>query len=185
MKSNRCYRVFDGLRAVLIVGTLSVIILLAVVQIILRYFTSAELKPFPWGDEVIRLSSIWVSFLAASLGVRSASHLSVDYFVQKYVPPRALRAVRFAATVFVLLVLAVLVWYGVSRTVANIPTSMQNLPISMAWFYAAIPVGSLFLFIEYFLILRHGAHPYGAAAAQQPEAGPAGGAGQATKEGEG
>ncbi len=157
---KKCYRVYNGVRAAAIVTLLLSIILLCVVQIILRYFTSAAIKPFAWGDEIVRLSSIWVSFLAASLGVRESSHLSVDFFMQKFVPKKALNIVKRVATAFVLVILALLVWYGISRTIANIPTMLQNVPISMAWFYAAIPVGSLCLFIDYLLILIYGRHPF-------------------------
>lgn len=158
---RKCYRIYNGIRAGAIVSLLTGIILLAVLQVVLRYFTSADIKPYPWGDEVMRLSSIWVSFLAASIGVRESSHLSVDYFVRKLVPARALRWMRVFASLLVLTVLVALIWYGISRTRANIPTMMQNLPVSMAWFYAAIPVGSLCLFLDYLLILVYGEHPYG------------------------
>lgn len=157
---RKCYRVYNGLRAGAIIGLLAGIIALAVLQVILRYFTSSAIKPYPWGDEVMRLSSIWVSFLAASIGVRESSHLSVDYFMQKYVPEKALRIMRGLASLLVLAVLLALIWYGISRTRANLPTMMQNLPVSMAWFYAAIPVGSAFLFFDYLLILIYGSHPY-------------------------
>ncbi len=158
---KKCYRVYNGARAVAIVTLLSSIILLCVVQIILRYFTSASIKPFAWGDEIVRLSSIWVSFLAASVGVRESSHLSVDYFMGKLVPKRALNIVKRVATVFVLVMLGLLVRYGISRTIANVPTMLQNLPISLAWFYAAIPTGSLLLFFDYLLIAIYGRHPFG------------------------
>lgn len=154
------YRAYNAIRATAIVTLLSAIILLCVVQIILRYFTSAALKPFAWGDEVVRLSSIWVSFLAASIGVRDSSHLSVDFFIEKLISKAALATVKRIATGLVLVALALLVWYGISRTIANVPTMMQNLPISMAWFYAAIPVGSLFLLLDYVLIAIYGKHPF-------------------------
>lgn len=170
---KKCYRIYNATRATAIVSLLSAIILLCVVQIILRYFTSAELKPFAWGDEVVRLSSIWVSFLAASVGVRDSSHLSVEFFIEKYVPKRALLPVKRIATALVLVALALLVWYGISRTRANVPTMMQNLPISMAWFYAAIPVGSFCLFVDYLLIAIYGSHPFASASAAQETEKPA------------
>lgn len=157
---KKVYRAYNGARAAAIVVLLTAIIVLCVVQIVLRYFTSATLKPFAWGDEVVRLSSIWVSFLAASIGVRDSSHLSVEFFIQKYIPGKAMHIVKRVATGFVLVVLALLVYYGISRTIANVPTMLQNLPISMAWFYLAIPVGSFCLLLDYMLILIYGQHPF-------------------------
>lgn len=167
---KKVYRVYNSVRATAIVSLLSGIILLAVLQVILRYFTSSALKPYPWGDEMMRLTSIWVSFLAASVGVRESSHLSVDFFVEKYLPPKALRILRGIANALVIVLLGLLVWYGISRTRANIPTMLQNIPISMAWFYAAIPVGSLFLMFEYILILIYGKHPFARKAEAEDQA---------------
>ena len=181
---KKFYRVYSGTRAAAIVTLLSAIILLCVVQVILRYFTSSSIKPFAWGDEIVRLSSIWVSFLAASVGVRESSHLSVDFFMEKFVPARALKIIRRIATIFVLVILGLLVWYGISRTIANVPTMLQNLPISMAWFYAAIPVGSLCLFIDYLLIVIYGKHPFGHRAQESVEAVPVDGGAELLKESE-
>ena len=109
---------------------------------------------------MVRLSSIWVSFLAASVGVRESAHLNVEFFVEKLVPKKALPLARRITTVVTMATLAVIVWFGISRTIANIPTMLQNLPISMGLFYAAIPVGGLCLLFDYSLILIHGKHPY-------------------------
>ncbi len=166
---KQCYRIYNRTRAVAIVTLLSAIILLCVVQVVLRYFTSSSFKPFSWGDEIVRLSSIWVSFLAASLGVRDASHLSVDFFLEKFLPIKALSVVRRIATLLVLIVLALMIWYGISRTLANVPTMLQNLPISMAWFYAAIPVGCACLFFDYLLIALYGKHPFSQAGQSSKE----------------
>ena len=160
MVLKKLYTIYDRMRAVTIISLLSGVVLLCIVQIVLRYFTSSALKPFAWGDEIVRLSSIWVFFLGASIGVRDSSHLSVTFFLEKYVPPKALRVVQKAAMAIVLVVLTLLVVYGVKRTVSNIPTMLQNVPMSMAWFYAAIPVGSLFLWFDYFLIILYGKHPF-------------------------
>ena len=157
---KKCYKVLDNIRATAVVTLLGGIILLCIIQIILRYFTSASIKPFAWGDEVVRLTSIWTTFLAASIGVKESSHLSVDFFIEKFVPKHAIALVKRIAIIFVICVLGTLVWYGILRTKANIPAMMQNLPVSMAWFYAAIPVGCFFLLIDYTLIAIYGEHPF-------------------------
>lgn len=143
------YIVLDRLRAALIVGISGSVVILCLVQVFMRYFTGANIRPFAWGDEIIRLSSIWVVFLAASLGVRSGAHLSVNFFVKKYFSEKMVIALKRFADVIVLVALASLVWFGTIRTLDNIESSLQNVPISMAWFYASIPVGCAYLFIEY------------------------------------
>jgi TRAP-type C4-dicarboxylate transport system permease small subunit len=157
---KKIYSVISAIRAGVIIVALSWMILLCLIQIILRYFTPASLRPFAWGDEIIRLTSIWVSFLAASLGVREGSHLNVEYFINKFLPPRGIVIIKKAALGIVLVCMAMLVWYGMAQTKSNSQSMLQNVSISIAWFYAAIPVGCAYILFDYVLILIFGKHPF-------------------------
>lgn len=140
----------DKARSWAIILLLSSVIILSLVQIVLRYFTSASLRPFAWGDEVIRLTAIWVAFLAASVGVKNESHLSVEFFLNKFLNPRQLVIAKKAATAIVILALAAVAKEGVTYTLNSRNAMLQNLPqVSIAWFYASIPVGCILLIIEY------------------------------------
>jgi TRAP-type C4-dicarboxylate transport system permease small subunit len=157
---KKIYSVFNTIRSAAICALLGWMVILCFIQVVLRYFTSASLRPFAWGDEIIRLTSIWVAFLAASIGVREGSHLSVDYFVNKLLGSRGKLILRKTTLVIVLISMLILVWYGIAQAVANLGSSLQNLPISMAWFYAAVPVGCAYVFGDYLLILIYGYHPF-------------------------
>lgn len=154
------YSIVSGARAFAITVIFAFIIVLCLVQIFLRYFTTDTLTPYAWGDEIIRLSSVWVVFLAASLGVRESSHLSVDFFIDKLFSHKSLGLVKRIATVIVLAVLAAIIYYGIEQTKLNFDSSLENLAMSRAWFYAAIPVGCAYLFLDYALILAFGMHPF-------------------------
>ena len=156
---KRIYSVINAIRAAGIVISLGWMVVLCLIQVILRYFTPADLRPFPWGDEIIRLTSIWVAFLAASLGVREGSHLNVEYFI-KFLPPMGVTILKKIAMGIVLVCMVVLVWYGTAQTKSNAQSMLQNVRISIAWFYAAIPIGCVFLFFDYLLILIYGKHPF-------------------------
>jgi TRAP-type C4-dicarboxylate transport system permease small subunit len=157
---KKIYNVLDRIRMVAIVSVLAFLILLCTVQIIFRYFTGLGMKPFAWGDEVMRLAAMWPAFLAASLGAKEGAHISVTHFIKKYLPEKLMKIVLKIANVIVVLTLCYLVYFGTDRTVANFPTSLQNLDMSMAWFYAAVPVGCLYLLIDYMLIFIFGRHPF-------------------------
>ena len=147
---KKLYNMVDKARSWAIILLLSSVIILSLVQIVLRYFTSASLRPFAWGDEVIRLTAIWVAFLAASVGVKNESHLSVEFFLNKFLNPRQLVIAKKAATAIVILALAAVAKEGVTYTLNSHNAMLQNLPqVSIAWFYASIPVGCILLIIEY------------------------------------
>lgn len=94
---KKIYWILDKIRSMVIIGMLGYIVILSFVQIVLRYFTSADLKPFAWGDEIIRLMAVWVAFLAASVGVKQESHLSVQFFLDRFLTPAQLRIVKKCA----------------------------------------------------------------------------------------
>ncbi|MCI8453423.1 MAG: TRAP transporter small permease subunit [Lachnospiraceae bacterium] len=150
----KLYNLLDKIRTCAIIVLLSGIICLSLLQIVLRYFTSADLKPFAWGDEVVRLTAIWVAFLAASAGVKNNSHLSVEFFLNKLLKPAQVTLAQKAATVIVIIALAAVTREGVLYTMNSTRTMLQNLPdLSIAWFYASIPVGCALLIMEYLKVL--------------------------------
>jgi TRAP-type C4-dicarboxylate transport system permease small subunit len=151
---RKIYNFLDKARSWAIILLLSGIVILSLVQIVLRYFTSASLRPFAWGDEVVRLTAIWVAFLAASVGVKKESHLSVEFFLNKFLNPSQLIIAKKAATVVVILALTAVAKEGITYTLNSRGAMLQNLPnISIAWFYASIPVGCTLLIMEYLVKL--------------------------------
>lgn len=158
---KKAYGVLNAIRLFSIVALLASIIALSTVQIILRYLTGPGIRPFSWADELIRMGIIWVAFLAASLGVKESAHLSVSFFVKRFFPKKAGVILGKIATLIVLAVLAVIVYYSIQQVIFTKASTLQNLPsVSMAWFYSAIPTGCSLLFIDYLLILFFGEHPF-------------------------
>ncbi|HLW22487.1 MAG TPA: TRAP transporter small permease [Sphaerochaetaceae bacterium] len=157
---RKIYKLFHAIRVTGIIAVLTVIITLGTVQIVLRYFSPAQLRPFPWGDEIMRLLNIWMVFLAASLGAKENTHLSMDFLIKKLFKPERVELVKRGATVIVIVALGLIIYHGTLRTIANTRAMLQNISISISWFYAAIPVGCAYLLFDYLLILIYGEHPF-------------------------
>lgn len=147
--AKKFYTWVDRIRSVILVSFSAFTIILCFVQIIFRYFTFLSLRPFAWGDEVLRLSAIWVIFLGMSIGVRENAHFTVDLFLNKIKSPKTRHIVDRLIDAIVVLVLAILTYQGFNYSMTNIASTLQNINISMAWFYVAIPVGCIFSLIEY------------------------------------
>ncbi|HCO49703.1 MAG TPA: hypothetical protein DIT55_09915 [Spirochaetaceae bacterium] len=147
--ARKFYLLFDRVRTIMMVSVSAFTIVLCFIQIILRYFTFLSMRPFAWGDEVLRLSAIWVIFLGLSIGVREGAHFTVDLFLNKIKSEKARRAVDLSIDILVMAILTLLTYKGAVYTITNTMSSLQNIQISMAWFYASIPVGCLFGIIEY------------------------------------
>ncbi|MFZ3109889.1 MAG: TRAP transporter small permease subunit [Rectinemataceae bacterium] len=147
--ARKFYLLFDRVRTIMMVSVSAFTIVLCFIQIILRYFTFLSMRPFAWGDEVLRLSAIWVIFLGLSIGVREGAHFTVDLFLNKIKSEKARRAVDLSIDILVMAILTLLTYKGAVYTITNTMSSLQNIQISMAWFYASVPVGCLFGIIEY------------------------------------
>ncbi|PKL06454.1 MAG: hypothetical protein CVV53_04225 [Spirochaetae bacterium HGW-Spirochaetae-9] len=154
--ARKFYLLFNRTRATMMVSVSAFTIILCFIQIILRYFTFLSTRPFAWGDEVLRLSAIWVIFLGLSIGVREGAHFTVDLFLNKIRSQKTRRVVDTAIDLLVMGILALLTYKGFAYTITNTMSSLQNIQISMAWFYASVPVGCLFGIVEYLYKISYG-----------------------------
>ncbi|MFA6774147.1 MAG: TRAP transporter small permease subunit [Sphaerochaeta sp.] len=143
------YTWVNKIRATLMISITAFTVVLCLLQVALRYFTFISFRPFAWGDEIVRLCSIWVIFLGVSLGIRENSHFAVDLFLNKIRSTRIRSLVERALDVSAIGVFIIIAYQGFLYTSTNTTSLLQNIHISMAWFYAAIPVGSLLCLFEY------------------------------------
>jgi len=155
---RRFYKILDTARNAGIALSFGFIMCVGAAQIFLRHIPGMTV--WSWADEIMRYLNIWVIFLAASIGVKESAHLSMDFFTQKVLSPKAQAALKTATSVVNIAVLGLLIYFGFQRVQANWSAMIQTLPISVSWFYLAIPVGSILMAFDYALILIHGAHPY-------------------------
>lgn len=152
------YFIIDRTRTVVLIALFAFIIGVGAVQIFMRY--TPGINAMSWVDEIMRYVNIWVVLLASSVGVKYGNHLRMDYLLNKWTSGKGLKAVRFITEMAVIIALAILVYYGIMRTLDNRRTVIQSLPISIAWFYAAIPIGSALMLLEFLLIFINGRHPF-------------------------
>lgn len=167
-------RVLNFIRTAGLVVIMAAAIGICTTNIVLRYLIrgNATFRPFPWGDEIMRMCAIWIAFLAAGLGVKENSHISIQFMVEKFVPQKYSRIFSKVAQLIVLAVLVLLTVVGVMVTISMKDNYLQNLPVSNAWFYASIPVGCAYLFYDYLLVFIFGKHPFAKDAQSGEEASP-------------
>ncbi len=155
---KRVYLVINAVRNILIIAILSFIIVIGAVQIVMRY--TPGINALSWVDEIMRYLNIWLIFLAASVGVRESSHLNLEYFLHKLFSDHKINIIKKISQAGIILSLLIVIYYGVIRVIDNLNTVIQSLPLSISYFYAAIPVGGTIILLDYILILIHGEHPF-------------------------
>lgn len=109
-------------------------------QILSRYIMH---NPLGWSEEVTRYLFIYLTFLAASVGVRRHIHIGVDILSERLsgIPKKIL---NHTVNIILITFLLVLIYFGTVLTTENWAQKSPSLSLPIGMFYAAIPIGSLF-----------------------------------------
>lgn len=81
---ERVDAIIDRVEQTLVSILLSVMILIAFLQIVLRNLFATG---FTWGDPLVRNLVLWVGFIGAAIATREGKHISIDV-VSQWVPSR-------------------------------------------------------------------------------------------------
>ena len=114
---------------------------LALYQVVTRFVFGA---PSTWSEVITRSAMIWSVFLGVAVAFRHGAMISVDV-IQNALPPRLGLGIFLLANIGSLIFFAVLLWQGWLMTLRVVPQRLAALEISIAWVYAALPVGSAFI----------------------------------------
>ncbi|GHA94233.1 TRAP transporter small permease [Modicisalibacter luteus] len=109
-------------------------------QVLTRFVFDA---PSTWSEVMSRSAMIWCVFLGAAASFRGGYMMAVEV-IYKLVPVRALVWLELLVALCCLLVLGILVYFGTLMTIRVSAQMLSGMQISIAWVYAAIPVGAAF-----------------------------------------
>lgn len=118
---------------------LALVSLLGLWQVVSRFVLS---QPSTWTEEALRRLLIWCVMLAVVAAFRHGALVSVDLMLR--LSRGAFRqVVRHVITWTSLSFLAVIAWFGADLAWRVRFQSFAAMDLSMAWAYAALPVGAL------------------------------------------
>lgn len=143
----------EKLENVLLVFILSVMVLLAFLQVVLRNFFDQGIL---WGDILLRHLVLWVGFIGASLATREEKHINIDLFT-RFLSEKGKHVsgiVTGLFAVFVCYVLADAGWTFVQDEMMAETTIFNEIP---AWYFQLIiPFGFLLMAFRFLIIaLEH------------------------------
>lgn len=149
---NALNKAIDWIENITMVSLMFIATIVAIIQVVARYVFNNSLY---WSEELIIYSLISMSFLAGSMGVRYAAHISVEA-LYAFAGPRLTRALKYVAVILGLIFSATLVYYG-TRLFINTSNMGQLSPamqVPVAYIYLCIPISGSFMVCRYLLILR-------------------------------
>jgi TRAP-type C4-dicarboxylate transport system permease small subunit len=109
-------------------------------QVVARFATET---PSVWSEALVRTALIWMAFIGLAVAIRAGALVSID--IAHRLSRGAVRAALEGMTLAsILSMLGVMFWFGWSMAERVKFQEMAGLEVSMAWGYAAIPLGAAF-----------------------------------------
>lgn len=143
--------VFDN--ATNILAVLSAILIISVMLAISLAVATRYFLKLTWTGliELSAMSLLFVTFLGTTWVLRKEGHVTMDILVDR-LNPRGRSLLNMATSILCALMCLVLIWYGAQVTWTRYLEGswvFANLTIPDAYFLFIIPLGSLFLFIQF------------------------------------
>lgn len=136
----------------LVVVLVSVMVLLAFTQVVLRNYLSMGVL---WIDPFLRHVVLWVGFLGASLATQMEKHISID-LITRFVSARTTNLIRILTNLFSCLVAYILARAGWTFVEAEMESGTILLTVGTMdfpawWFQLIIPLGFGLISFRFFL----------------------------------
>lgn len=114
-----------------------------------RYYFNWQL---PWPETLARYLMIWAALLAVSCGIARRDHIGLTAFIS-LVPPAFRRIALITIDLLVLALFVYVTWFGVAFAQSGAPRQAMIFGVSLAPFYAAIPVSAALCSVQMILVL--------------------------------
>lgn len=105
---KKLYQVLLKTETGLLVGLLSMMIVVAVIQIVMRNFWGAGLL---WAESLLRITVLWLALLGAMVASRNDEHIAIDVLVNK-LPEKLRRFVMRLTRAITGGICLVIAWYS-------------------------------------------------------------------------
>lgn len=132
------YRTFTRWYARLLAWILTASIAILIVPVSMQIFsrTIPLIPAYIWTEEMARFLFVWSIMIGAMIGIREGTHFEVDVWPD--LGRRATAAVKFVASVFIMLFALIFLWWGweFTWTARNRISELAELPlwmIHLAW----------------------------------------------------
>lgn len=143
---KRFFLKFEENVAALFMGGLLFVLFL---QVFTRYVLN---DPLSWTEEAARYIYVYIVFLGASAAISDRSHVGIDYFA-KALPVGAQWIVSLLVNLAILVVLALLVYWGWRAAMRQWHMPLVVLEFAYTWVYIVIPISAVLMTIRTLVVM--------------------------------
>lgn len=145
---NRLGTVIEKSTGLVCVFLFGMMLLTALFGVFFRYVMKS---PFQWTEEICRYTLIWLGFTAINMGIWREEHIRLP-FLLKRLPGTLSKCLSVVIQLLTAVYLYILLTKGYSMAAHTMMTA-QSMPISMLWFYMAVPISALLSLAQVILLL--------------------------------
>ena len=127
----------------------SALFIIVVVAVIARYGFGQAVS---WTEEVPRYLLIWISFLAAAVGVLNRDHVGFDVLFNA-LPKPARRVLGVTLSALILMFGWIVFRYGITFVQDFGSDLMETIPYTNYWYYPAMPICGLLIMVFAFKLI--------------------------------
>ncbi|MFY9246073.1 MAG: TRAP transporter small permease [Roseicyclus sp.] len=136
------------------IAFLLIAVALAIFQVTTRF---AFGRPSTWSEVITRSAMIWSVFLGVAPAFREGTMIALE-FIQTTLPRKLGLGLYLLAMILTLVFFGILFWQGLLMTERVASQTLAALQISIAWVYAALPIGSVFIMVAVLGCMIRAAH---------------------------
>ena len=125
----------------LVFAFLVLILILSSAQMVSRFALDF---PLGWTEELGRVAQIWLVFIGAAVAARTSEHFVLEFFMER-MTFRGKHLIARAIDILVVGFFCVLAAITAQSTWAGSGQELPAMSISIAWSYAALPVGLILM----------------------------------------
>ncbi len=123
------------LRIIMALSAVSVM-LVSTLQVISRFVTQL---PIGWSTDVLRMSFIYAIFSGAAYCAKLNSHINLDIILSLF-PDRIRKIMETVIFLVVTIFCCFVASVGIRYAISGRNQSAPFIPLSMTWFYSAVPI---------------------------------------------
>lgn len=121
----------------------AILAIVTFLQVIMRFFFK---MPVAWGQDIIRLSFVYLVFLGAAYCLKTNDHLNID-IIFSMVSNKTGKILQILINFVLLGFFILLLIYGIQFSKTGITQKAPYTAIPMIYYYASIPIGVIFLIL--------------------------------------
>jgi TRAP-type C4-dicarboxylate transport system permease small subunit len=144
-------RLVSGLRFIessLLVALLGAMILLAAYQVVARNFFDTGIL---WGDALVRVLVLWVTFIGATIASRDDEHIRID-LLTRFIGEQHLTWLARLRNAFTAAVAGLFAWYSLDFVILEYQDGITAFAGVPAWICEAVmPFGAALIGLRYLL----------------------------------